>query len=739
MLRFTLYDFTNDDGLTPIEVNEPIGFDALILNLQRHQVYRGINFEYSLNTIQFADTAGINAIKNAYEKDGIEANVILKVEFACEDNYDLLFESNLNFETYKDLVQDYCSIEIGLEPSSDIATLKKNEDVKVDLETLKGFDGVTNLEPYEYLGKEITLPSKTILLKNEASSETDIEANSTTTVNDNYGGTFTGTMAFQHYLPFDAQTLYEIEDFTPDLQWWLEVGNPSIPKAVDNAFFTFKKTDIQCIGNSVDLKLKTSGRFEISTTASISSFECKLFIINTTGYSNNIVYEEILTDTGSGFDKIFNWNIDESFTIPLDVFNGEALSCFIGFRAVKTTSGDIDNVFIRHDNGAELKMQMYSLCDETPCKQFLINESFSRISEAITNDKIRVFSNYLGRTDAKPYQSLSDGDASLKSITKGLFIRRIDKVKENKPIFSVSFREMFDDINAIDNIGLSFEADNTRSGFTMARIENIKYFFNEDIILDLGEVKCTKRVNQSEIYGIFKFGYQKYEAEEFNGLDEFLTKREYRTNLSIKNPLERLCSFIASGYAIEITRRKGNTTSKDWRYDEDTFIVCLKRDAGNIIVEQGAIVDDENIIDPNTILNYRISPIRNAMRWIQEVFKGFKDLTKAKIIFTSGDGNYFAKGKYTGNSLEGIAISENETITTDSFADVNKSIPYCGAELDELQDIGLTYTQYKLIKLNPHGLIGYSVNGEQRYSWIQDLKYSVLNGSVDLLLIPKYQ
>ncbi|MBI1692786.1 MAG: hypothetical protein FYV88_5090, partial [Bacteroidetes bacterium] len=34
---------------------------------------------------------------------------------------------------------------------------------------------------------------------------------------------------------------------------------------------------------------------------------------------------------------------------------------------------------------------------------------------------------------------------------------------------------------------------------------------------------------------------------------------------------------ISSGYSIEVTRRIGNADSKDWRLDNEYFVICLKR------------------------------------------------------------------------------------------------------------------------------------------------------------------
>ena len=50
-------------------------------------------------------------------------------------------------------------------------------------------------------------------------------------------------------------------------------------------------------------------------------------------------------------------------------------------------------------------------------------------------------------------------------------------------------------------------------------------------------------------------------------------------------------SICAMVMLSRITRRKGNADSKDWRFDNDTFIICLRRYYGGLEVEQGNILE----------------------------------------------------------------------------------------------------------------------------------------------------
>jgi len=54
-----------------------------------------------------------------------------------------------------------------------------------------------------------------------------------------------------------------------------------------------------------------------------------------------------------------------------------------------------------------------------------------------------------------------------------------------------------------------------------------------------------------------------------------------------------------------------------WKYDESIFVIALKMDlSGVITVEQGAENEANTFLSPETMTNVRISPTRNALRFI---------------------------------------------------------------------------------------------------------------------------
>jgi hypothetical protein len=215
----------------------------------------------------------------------------------------------------------------------------------------------------------------------------------------------------------------------------------------------------------------------------------------------------------------------------------------------------------------------------------------------------------------------------LKALTTGLDIRKAKLSDGTDPKMFLSMKDIFESLSAIDNIGIGEE------GTDKIRMENWKYFYNENIVLKCSGINSIERaVKQDALISIFKNGYDKWEAEDFNGLDDFLTSREWRTSLSeVQNTFEKLSRFIASGYSWEVTRRKIGD-SKDWRYDNDIFVVCLINayrgsinittvtDSFNIIPGPSSFTVGDNIQISGTVSNngfysiLSITPIANSLQ-----------------------------------------------------------------------------------------------------------------------------
>jgi len=278
-------------------------------------------------------------------------------------------------------------------------------------------------------------------------------------------------------------------------------------------------------------------------------------------------------------------------------------------------------------------------------------------------------------------------------------------------------------LQCIHNTG--FDVSN-RTGEEIMRIEPAEQFYIDKELMDCSDADLTKMdVLPDEIPGTILGGYEKWEIENVNGLDEFNSKREYR--LTIKNakaPMDYRCKFIAGGYPIEITRQQSFAESgaADTKYDNDTFILCLEREsypyaymydypypylAGSFIVQQGNILNEANIFDPITIINYAISPIRNMMRLAKLFFGSYRDheAANSKIVLQSGEGNLLAEGLCTNECTpENEVMSESEEITSSKFTDEEQALPLIRPESVTFE-YPMSLADFKRIRANPYGYI----------------------------------
>jgi len=890
--RFSILD---RNAVTTV-IDEPVGWDSMKITIKRDLEKHGIFFDYQGNDFKFYDArpskrgvydieyesnfsttkpgGAFGIIKEEYETYGVEGNLVLIIEQTCGKTYEELYRGRFVFREYKEYCGDECYCKIPVETTSDVITLNNRWDQKVNLESLVSFDGITNLDQYEFLGKQIELKSKGVLLQDKA--ELTEQKELLVKLSD-IGYIFPPTDPGQSYawvniiLPFDNTALSEFGNFSPvtDItNTFIAYGayHPAGPDGFKDLDFIFKGTNTDDPSFPQPPPVLSSVLFDwapnpylmyyspdnANNLDFVQQFDLKINTAYKLSLKSSWVYAwhhamvkrkkdgsiEVLdndTQKNVGTTTFSYWGINTDHdliynkTVPgISLERGEYLFFVVGgliaFNTANLETGDAYKITV---TAGSIEATTMSYSKPTPAKIFLVNESFSRIAEGITDDKIRAFSEYFGRKDSKPYAVTTDGCGSLEAITNGLFLRDIVKKDDNDVVFSQSLKDMWDGLEPIHHIGCGIEDDPRRNGFKCLRIEPWKYFYSNDIILVLDGVdQIGKEVQESEHYSTFTFGYDKYEAEEFNGLDEFLTQRFFRTTLTqIKAELSKLSKMIASGYAIEITKRKGNKDSKDWRFDNETFIICLKRgqpalpaqsyntrfyhtsiafigiterpdwatigssfsisgasDTGNnktflinnayfssgnfyvsvfpypvnsiitqiitvtpvadpdaLTVEMGNITDPKNIIDPDTIYNFRISPIRNAMRWTDKLFSGYRTMDdNSQAIFMDGKGNYFASGYMNGSCvIELNAMAENETIDLSKFSDADTASPKLRPERMKLT-YPMSVADFKTILSQPYGVIKTIDSCNNEAGWIDEINYTPSEGNATFSLIPAY-
>jgi len=870
--RFTIID---RNGVSHA-IDEPVGFDALEIEIKREFPSHGIMFNYQNNELKYYFKAK-DLLKAEYDTYGSQGNMLLVIEESCDDTYTELYRGQFLFSKYVLVTGSECYVKISIENIGIVMDVVTKLDQKVDLASLKAFDGTTDLTAYPALNYDLLLPSKAILLQNNANSTINLTENVLGAGLFEQGGFNYSGQIGMFEIAMDKTIAAEIGGFyinpsplyTP-IKSGIENGTgynlPPFTQGSDVYELPLPSTSIQKIhiwpkgtssivnwsdtlpnfqdkAISVDTAIRIKGKIKILNVQGAGSIAVVIVRLNKNNAPDYLLinyihlnYLGVSDDLVSGDERTFDCNYTNA---NLVLQPNDQVYAFITITHSKTvaqaSNTELDAFNINFDSESYWRMSTLSKSDPTTSKVFLVNETISRIAEAISNNQIRAYSNYFGRKDSLPYNQAYDGIGSLEALAKGIYIRNQQNRIPDKPnVFALSLNDLFDGLEPIHHIGYGIEDDPERLGYKRLRVEHWKFFYKNATVLScVGVNSIERKLDESKLYSTCKFGYEKYEAEQYNGLDEFLTKRTYRTTLNgIKNEFNKLSKFIASGYAWEITRRK-STDSTDWRFDNDTFIVCVQRNPvltgtvsvanfvqddgsflliynlnlanqtpvkigdtiqitnaisntgtytiteiiidattnpivwidgslkhllslklsetvvdetisnGNYVIERkgfevelGNVDNPTNIIDPSTIYNYRISPIRIAMRWMDTIAEGFK--SNPSIIFTDGEGNYHASGKMHDavGRLENESIAENATINNGVFAEIDDINPLFSPEVITFE-YPLSVKEFKALLANPYEKIAFSNDYENGEGYISNVKYKPDEGMATFILIPK--
>lgn len=799
--RFYLIDRSN----VKTRIEEPSGWDSLVFRIKRHAERHGTFREVSASEFKFFGV-GKDKLKAEYDQYGARGIYTLLIEGKCGNGYQEMYQGQISFDTYQFNCGDYCYVSANVDQVGPLVDFINRFDQKVDLSSSTAFDGAA-LTNYAALNKTLLLPSKAILLRGNAKNASSHEYK----LSDDSGWfpvSSTGTLQGGINIVFDTTEVSAIKDFKPDVL--LDFFNKSnYNEYIPELIYNNPTQVLSCNGEVFNLDFRVKGVYKNLLAGSGTHTLTLVLKKGTTDFYSATTITAWTIHTASD-NNVLTFAFDQSFTGTVNLAQGEKLWLDLFLTYFKSTSYTAD-VRIQIDPETYFKSSVVSKCEDTTAKVSLLNEVVSRVTESITNNQLQVYSSYYGRVNSEPYAMVANGCGALRAITTGLDVRKAKLSDGSDPKMFLSMKDVFEALSSIDNIGVGPEDDDK------IRLENWKYFYQDEVVFTCRDIQTlTRKAKSEDLYSTFKNGYEKWGSEDYDGLDELLTKREWRTALSnVQNDFEKVCKWIASGYAWEETRRLG-PNSKDWRFDNDTFIICLndffkgsanftsatnsfniipEQDGliaiGNTIVVSGttsnngtytvsnvvqiansiqvyvtgtfvnevaanaiikntttpfytvevkSITSGVNILDPDTVYNFRISPERNAMRWFDFIAKCYKNITSAdKLIFTSGDGNFLATGNLidtAGCKLESGTLTENGDISLASFADADNGTPI--TEPDRVvYKYALSFTEYNLIKANSNKLIKYIAPCEQGEGWIDEIAYSPKDGTATFTLIPK--
>jgi len=732
-------------------VEEPRGWADIVLQITRDPDWNGIFFEAATSTLGFYGRgAEILMAKKAGQM--LAATATLTVRAICGEEVDVL-QATLNFGVYEASCGTTCIVNIGVEKVGCTMTLRNRFDQKVDLSDNIAFDKQTVLQDYPGLNFEMEIPAQEINIGDHV------------TLSENKFQNVRDLPEFQPGL-FSSVTGYLVPPFDVEHDASLGVFNysvipdffavtsdsdpetnaipyPSAPIAIGTAELL---GTIRCAINNVEFSYRLKGHVDVVVSDDDAGTIMTVRLLRLPVGSPEpptradwvLEYEEYIIGNVTpphGSDGDHHVDFDKTVTMPLTLNQGDFLYFGIYFFNIDQTKVDVFDVTFEDVNF--FKISGASVCEDTTAIVSLVNETGSRIIESVTDGCLRMKSDYYGRTDSLPYESDEDGCGSLRVLTSGLRLRNA-----SNPVHFISPSDFFKGLRGIDNIGLGIETDQEFPMREWVRVEPVEYFFDKTKeIMRINAVPFARFIlDPSKGYSIVKIGYTKWEVENVNGLDEFNSNKEFRTGLTtINNTLDAQSNFVAGGYPIEVTRQQSFAASggADTSYDNETFIICVERDAYGFHVEQGNIIAAANLYSPSTAYNWRIRPFYNLMRWWKSVAQSYASLaaSASKLFFSSGTGNLLATGRlppYDPCDLAAGAYPENDDLDIWHFTIEN--LPIFKPERVVFA-YPMSLRDYLTIKAAPYGYISVQCgNGTFVKGFILDIQYRPADGLADFNL-----
>lgn len=722
--------------LNELEIQEPIGWADFELSMKRDDVYHGMQFEVSTGALRFFGIAA-DYLQTQKDTNGIFSNVTFTAESTCDETYDTIVQGRLNFGKYKDICGNLCVIEVPFEEEGCKVIFKNRFDQKVDVDINIGLDGTSVLPDYAQLGQTIEVPGKALQTAVDGSVSEE-------------GFAISATVLSVTGITLMVRPNYEIQRYSN-----INTGNLIATSNCD----AFGDSDdcpgplspqllfedqIECFDGNFTYASRYKGSFSKEAGAGLISVKHKIIQWDATG---TLPVDGVVVQESTIYDGLptpptgpVSFDFDTTLSGTTTIADG------VGFYAVievfTTADSGGTEINILFDTETSILIEAIKLCPPSDVQYYMVHELLSRVAEKITNKCLRVKSAYYGRIDSQPFAFDSDGCGSLRLLTSGLKLRNAPDGK-----FFVSAKELIGGLNAIDNIGFSIEPDPTIEGKHLLIIEPVDYFYQDFEMLSIDAIaSLTNQVQEAMHYAKINVGYKKWEVEQINGLNEFNSTREYRTNAdTISTILDITSNLVAGSYPIELTRQQSfaDSGAADTTYDNEAFIICLARTAYDFIVEQDGITSPANIFDPATIMNFRISPLRNLMRWFKSIINTYPSITSSasKLFFNAGTGNYLASGMLTDPTcrLENGVITENMNLGINNFANTAEATPSLRNETAAFE-YPLSIAQYNQIKANPYGYISYTcgLNTTRVKGFIKEIKFRPARGMANFNLRKKW-
>lgn len=706
--KFVLYN----EALGTYEIKRaPEGWDALAFTFKRSKEYHGVAIEYTFDLGFLSD--GKDFIQSVYNTFGIEGFIRLTV-YEFEPNATKWQEAYTGRVNLHKLKLSSLKATTNIEQSGVVQKFLNLDTVAVSLQSLSSISGAA-LPAVPLV--TIPLHSQEIVKKYEAWANPEQGTINSPIVSE------AGARSATIILGFDVPKINELNAYTYATGFFLDDEVLPIIETVERGPFTveyqisaivkaFKEWDGGAFGkgdfNSAQLQIF----YRISQQAPVR------------------IYNHIDNTVGGTFESFVN--VNGNFTADLEIGDQVYLYGVIDVWDITgNVLGDYEFMYdINLQGNSFIKILARTQTSPTLARGVMVYEFLNGLASAITDQPDAFFSSYYGRTDSYPRSYEADGPGSKKLVTNGFQIRNFPITE--KPIFS-SAKDAYEALAAVDNVGLGFEL---KAGKMSMVVEALPYFYKQEIGLVLGVVTdLTKRPATEYMYNTASFGYEKWQTEDYGGLDEFNTKKDYVLPITqLKNELRAVSKFNAAGYLIEAVRREQyiDSNTKDNGSDNDLFLICvLRKPGGGYETERNQVINITGVESPGTTYNARIAPARIRKNHEHKLRSSLLKMPNKTINFSFGSGNYRMATQLPG---EPVALAENESPLVKSLA-----APIWGDEIYEFSH-PLTAAQLQIVRQDPYKKIQFQdENYNIKTGWLIEIKSEKEEKLTDFVLLQSYE
>lgn len=689
--RFTLNNSTEGQLI----IKEPGGWDQAIIKLERHKEYNSLVEYYDQPLTFWSPDGGYDYIKTVESSQGVDASITILIELSDDfgTTWETVFDGVLALDTIKEI--DFYKLECGVIRNDFWSKFVNRKGTPVDLSSVTSIDGTTVTAVSDI---DIALTAQAIRAKFKR------------TVNYNPAPPATSLFTFDirtvgttSYVIFDnsRNDLDEIEDRE---EYGTQISG-ELPTDAKKYLFLAKYNGTYNINASIrfsfvfgasrnaDVKwyyaYRQSGTLstptQIGSTTSVSGA--------TTCPDDGVKTVNTSIDLEPG-DEIYLWG-------ELTLNSGTDVTYFPDYDTDPTAG--YSPVY------TSLEVTADTLYPDTEIEGFFIRDAALSILRKIISQNTVLTSTYFG-----------SGCGRYFGLMKGLHLRGYTNTE--KPFF-MSFDDWWQGASPIFCIGLGYNNDQDE-----IEIEDMAYFYDQSTnSVNLSNVNKIERGYETDvIFRKIEIGYQKWESENISGIDDPQTKHTYATRFQkIGKDITLYSKFMAASLAIESTRRQTIEKSKDYKLDNDTFIISLNPTPISSVYQPE--LDENysgvsNLLNSDTRYNLRLTPARNFLRW-REFFNGcLQAYTSTDYKFQSGEGNFDMLSNLSEATCDGAI--ETGSLFEDQDIDVTTDNLFTH-EIWEFEH-PLTWTQYKAIRNNRTKSIGISRTGSGHQAFfVIELSYEI--------------